>query len=67
MFSADVKAPLILPPMAFASGPDLAAAVSKAGGFGFLPAGMQSSSLDVQSAPNILLQASTPLKQSERT
>ena len=46
MFSADVKAPLILPPMAFASGPDLTAAVSKAGGFGFLPAGMQSSSLN---------------------
>ncbi|KAI0825948.1 2-nitropropane dioxygenase, partial [Irpex lacteus] len=39
----DIKAPVILPPMAFASGADLTAAVSKAGGFGFLPAGFDSS------------------------
>lgn len=38
-FVADIKTPIVAAPMAFASTPDLASAVTGAGGFGLIAAG----------------------------
>lgn len=49
----DVKSPVMLAPMAFGSTAELTAAVSVAGGYGFLPAG--SSFLEPTKSPKLTL------------
>lgn len=48
IYGADIKTPILAAPMAFASTPELSAAVTAAGGFGFFGAGKHLRMLYVQ-------------------